>query len=235
MKKIKATLLLVEDDENLGFVTKDILEDEGFVVNLCADGEKAIKAFQTGKFDICLIDIMLPKMDGFTVAQIIKEENPIIPILFVTARSMKEDKIKGLKLGADDYITKPFDFDELVLRINNILQRSKQQKTTSELEEGEKEYQIGQYFFNVTNQYLELGNIRTSLTKKETDVLKMLCIHLNEVTNREETLVKIWGISDYFSGRSMDVFISKIRKYLKDDPKIQIINIHGVGFKLAID
>lgn len=235
MKKQEATILLVEDDENLGFVTKDILEEEGFAVKLCVDGEKAIKAFQSEHIDICLIDIMLPKMDGFTVAKIIKEENPLIPILFVTARSMKEDKIKGLKLGADDYITKPFDFEELVLRINNILSRSKQRKAVAELEEGENEYQIGDYYFNVTNQYLELGNKRTSLTKKETDVLKMLCIHKNEVTNREETLIKIWGVSDYFSGRSMDVFISKIRKYLKDDPKIQIINIHGVGFKLAID
>lgn len=233
MKQYNASILLLEDDTNLGFVTKDKLEEVGFYVKLCIDGEQAIKTIQNERIDICLLDVMLPKIDGFTVGKIIKEKDPLIPILFVTARSMKEDKIKGLKLGADDYITKPFDFDELILRIKNTLNRTKQQR--KKIEEGPKEYQIGSYYFNINNQYLELNGERTKLTKKETDLLKKLCENMNDIMNREEALEQIWGVNDYFSGRSMDVFISKIRKYLKEDEKIQIINIHGVGFKLAIE
>lgn len=233
MKQYKATILLLEDDENLGFVTKDKLQEAGYFVRLCSDGEQAIKTVQTDDVDICLLDIMLPKMDGFTVGKIIKEKDESIPILFVTARSQKEDKIKGLKLGADDYVTKPFDFDELMLRIQNILNRSTQRKKIRENEP--KEHQIGEYLFNVNNQFLEREGKRQKLTKKEADLLRLLCLNVNDVLSRDEALTEVWGVSDYFSGRSMDVYISKIRKFLKKDPKIEIINIHGVGFKMAIE
>jgi len=233
MKQYRATILLLEDDENLGFVTKDKLQEEGYFVKLCTDGEQAVKSIQTEHVDICLLDIMLPKMDGFTVGKIIKEKDERIPILFVTARAQKEDKIKGLKLGADDYITKPFDFDELTLRIANILTRSKQQKKIKD--NLPKVHQIGEYTFNVNNQFLERNGKRQKLTKKETDLLQLLSLNINEVVNREEALVEVWGVNDYFSGRSMDVYISKIRKFLNKDLKIEIINIHGVGFKLAIE
>ncbi len=233
MRQYKATILLLEDDENLGFVTTDKLQEAGYFVKLCTDGEQAIKAIQTEQIDLCLLDIMLPKMDGFTVGKIIKEKDERIPILFVSARAQKEDKIKGLKLGADDYVTKPFDFDELILRIQNILNRSNHRKEIRLNEP--KEHQIGEYLFNVNNQFLERNGKRQKLTKKEADLLRLLCLNKNDVLNREEVLEEVWGVSDYFSGRSMDVYISKIRKFLNNDPKIEIINIHGVGFKLAIE
>ncbi len=233
MKQYKATILLLEDDENLGFVTKDKLEDAGYFVKLCIDGEEAIKTIQTDHVDLCLLDIMLPKMDGFTVGKIIKEKDERIPILFVSARSQKVDKIKGLKLGADDYVTKPFDFDELLLRIQNILSRSVQRRKIKS--EEPKIHHIGNYIFHVNNQFLELDGVRQKLTKKEADLLHLLCLNINDVLSRDEALMEVWGVSDYFSGRSMDVYISKIRKFLKKDPKIEIINIHGVGFKMAIE
>ena len=232
MQEKKIHILLAEDDNNLGFVVQDNLKSNGFDVTLCPIGEEALKAFANNPFDLCLLDVMMPKKDGFTVAETIKELNKDIPIVFLTAKTMQMDKVKGFTVGADDYITKPFDFQELVLRINAILKRSK--LITEKEEEVVFSYDIGKYHFDIKNQVLKLGNVEQKLTKKETRILTFLCENMNDIASREQILKNIWGNDDYFSGRSMDVFISKIRKYLAEDEKIQIINIHGVGFKLEV-
>lgn len=232
MQEKKIHILLAEDDNNLGFVVQDNLKSNGFDVTLCPNGEEALKAFANNPFDLCLLDVMMPKKDGFTVAETIKELNKDIPIVFLTAKTMQMDKVKGFTVGADDYITKPFDFQELVLRINAILKRSK--LITEKEEEVVFSYDIGKYHFDIKNQVLKLGNVEQKLTKKETRILTFLCENMNDIASREQILKNIWGNDDYFSGRSMDVFISKIRKYLAEDEKIQIINIHGVGFKLEV-
>ena len=228
----KIHILLAEDDNNLGFVVKDSLKSNGFDVTLCLNGEEALKAFANGTFDICLLDVMMPKKDGFAVAEIIRELNATIPIIFLTAKAMQTDKIKGFTLGADDYITKPFDFQELILRINAVLKRS--QLITDKEEESVLAYEIGKYHFDIKNQVLKTTNFEQKLTKKETRILTFLCENMNDIASREQLLKNIWGNDDYFSGRSMDVFISKIRKYLAEDKNIQILNIHGVGFKLEV-
>lgn len=232
MQEKKIHILLAEDDNNLGFVVQDNLKSNGFDVTLCPNGEEALKAFANNPFDLCLLDVMMPKKDGFTVAETIRELNKDIPIVFLTAKTMQMDKVKGFTVGADDYITKPFDFQELVLRINAILKRSK--LITEKEEEVVFSYDIGKYHFDIKNQVLKLGNVEQKLTKKETRILTFLCENMNDIASREQILKNIWGNDDYFSGRSMDVFISKIRKYLAEDEKIQIINIHGVGFKLEV-
>lgn len=228
----KIHILLAEDDNNLGFVVQDNLKSSGFDVTLCNNGEEALKAFANQKFDLCVLDVMMPKKDGFAVAETIKEVNPNIPIVFLTAKSMQMDKVKGLTIGADDYITKPFDFQEFILRINAILKRT--QILTEEVEEKPEEYKIGDYQFDVKNLLLIHSSGKQKLTKKETRILTFLCEHMNDIAPREKILKSIWGNDDYFSGRSMDVFISKLRKYLSTDEKIQINNIHGVGFKLEV-
>ncbi len=230
MKDVKGNILLVEDDENLGFVIKDSLEEEGYLVNLAKDGEEGFRQFHSKTYDICLLDVMLPLKDGFTLAQEIREANADVPIIFLTARSLDEDKIKGFQSGADDYITKPFSVSELTYRIKAILKRTK----PADLHETQKDnFVIGKFEFDFPNQLLKLHGQEQSLTKKEAEILKLLCLNKNQLLSRDMALKVIWGDNDYFKGRSMDVFIAKLRKYLKDDPKVEIINIHGTGFKLT--
>ncbi len=225
----KSKLLYVEDDETLSFVTKDNLELHGYEVNHFLDGESAVDAFFNGSYDLCILDVMLPKMDGFAVAEKIRSTDPNVPILFLTAKSMKEDRIYGLRLGADDYITKPFSIEELILKIEVFLRRKFVSVSTND------QYKVGAYNFDYRNLILSLNDVERSLTQKEADLLKMLLDHKNNVVKRSLILEKLWGEDDYFLGRSMDVFISRLRKYLVDDPKIKLDNIHGVGFKLMIE
>ncbi len=225
-------ILLAEDDTNLGFVVQDNLKANGYGVTLCTDGEMALKTFADEKFDMCILDVMMPKKDGFGVAQTIRDINKEVPIVFLTAKSMQVDKVKGFMLGADDYITKPFDFQEFILRIESILRRTK--VLGGDDEEQVESYRIGDYTFDIKNQLLSHKKEDKRLTKKETRILSYLCEHLNDIAPREMILKNIWGTDDYFSGRSLDVFISKLRKYLSEDAKISITNIHGVGFKLEV-
>ncbi len=221
-----ARILLVEDDPGLGFVIKDNLTMKGYDVTLCADGDDGQKAFHNQLFDLCIFDVMMPKKDGFTLAKEVREKNQQVPILFVTAKSMVEDKIKGFTAGGDDYIVKPFSMEELCLRIEVFLRRSNGLSAT------EKAFRIGQYSFDFVNLTLHHPTGSKVLTQKESEVLKLLCLHKGRVLKREEILKSVWGDDDYFLGRSLDVFISKLRKYLKNDPSIEIVNYHGVGFRL---
>jgi two-component system, OmpR family, response regulator VicR len=225
----KSKILYVEDDETLSFVTKDNLELHGYEVDHCLDGEGAVEAFFANTYDLCILDVMLPRMDGFAVAEKIRATDPNVPILFLTAKSMKEDRIHGLRLGADDYITKPFSIEELILKIEVFLRRKYVSVSTND------QYKVGNYSFDYRNLILSLNENQRSLTQKEADLLKMLLDHKNNVVKRSLILEKLWGEDDYFLGRSMDVFISRLRKYLVEDPKIKLDNIHGVGFKLIID
>lgn len=225
-------ILLAEDDSNLGFVVQDNLKSNGYQVTLCSDGEMALKTFANEHFDLCILDVMMPKKDGFAVAETIRDVNKEVPIVFLTAKTMQVDKVKGFMIGADDYITKPFDFQEFLLRVESILRRTK--TLTRKSEETVESYKIGEFTFNVKNQLLSHPKEEKKLTKKETRILSFLCEHINDIAPRELILKNIWGTDDYFSGRSMDVFISKLRKYLAADDNIQINNIHGVGFKLEV-
>lgn len=223
----KMHILLCEDDENLGMLLREYLQAKGFNADLFPDGESGYKAFLKGKYDICVLDVMMPKKDGFTVAQEIRTVNADIPIIFLTARQMKEDIFEGFKLGADDYITKPFSMEELVFRIEAILRRYKGKKG--------KEvtiYRIGKFTFDTQKQQLMIGDKITKLTTKESELLNLLCQHINEILERNYALKTIWIDDNYFNARSMDVYITKLRKHLKDDPSIEIINIHGKGYKL---
>jgi len=226
MSEERYKILLAEDDLNLGVLLVDYLEGEGLEVKLCRDGELALEAFQNNQFDLCLLDIMMPKMDGFTLAKIIRSQNNKIPLIFITAKSLKEDKLKGYDLGADDYITKPFDEEELLWKIKAVVRRVKENKNFFRTEI----VTIGKYTFDFDNQLLVIGDKTRRITEKESDILKYLSIHRNHVIKREELLKEIWGKNDYFFGRSLDVFITKIRKYLKDDPDLSIENVFGVGF-----
>ena len=220
-------ILLVEDDPNLGLVLNEFLKMEGFSVSLARDGEKGFESFSNSKFDLCLLDCMMPKMDGFTLGKKIREINQEIPIIFLTAKSLKEDKLKGFDLGGDDYITKPFDEDELWCKIVAISKRSDFIQ-----EETETVYQVGAYEFDYENLSLSLdGNIKR-LTTREAEVLRMLCKEKKNVVRREQILTAIWGENDYFAGRSLDVFISKLRKYFAGDPSISIENVVKVGYIL---
>lgn len=225
-------ILLVEDDIHLGFVVQDTLKLEGFKVHLCKDGKEGLLQFNKESYDLCLIDVMMPKKDGFSLAEDIRKINADIPIVFLTARGEAEDKIKGLRLGADDYITKPFSSEELTLRIKAILKRNPLFKTDAR---EKAKYNIGKYHFDFLNFELQIGDQRKKLTKKEAELLKLLAEHQGQVIEREILANMIWGDDSYFVGRSMDVFITKLRKYLSDDPAISIINIHGVGFRLEIE
>lgn len=220
-------ILLVEDDLNLGFLLVEFLEQKGFSVKLYRDGQTAFSGFQNGNFDFCILDVMLPKMDGFTLAKKMKLLNPQIPIIFLTARSLKEDKMKGYEIGVDDYITKPFDEDELFYKINAILNRSNLSKPL-----GEDIFVIGKYHFDYKNQLLDADGEKRRITERESAILKFLCLSKNKVVRREQILTAVWGENDYFAGRSLDVFISKLRKYLSSDPLISIENIPKVGFIL---
>lgn len=226
MPKDTFHILLAEDDLNLGILLVDYLEAEGFAVKLCKDGELALKAFQANDFDLCLLDVMMPKLDGFSLAKAIRLKDKAVPVIFITAKSLKEDKLKGYDLGADDYITKPFDEEELLWKIRALIRR---------MPEAKKEAQtaliaIGNYVFDWSNQCLSLHGQEKRITEKESDILKYLCEHRNKVIRREEMLRELWGENDYFLGRSLDVFITKIRKYLKEDPRIEIENVFKVGF-----
>ncbi len=220
-------ILLVEDDLNLGFLLAEFLESKGFSVKLYRDGVTAFTGFQNGNFDFCILDIMLPKMDGFMLAKKLKVLNARIPIMFLTAKALKEDKMKGYEIEVDDYVTKPFDEDELFCKINAILNRSSLSK-----EAGDDIFQIGRFRFDFPNQLLEIDSEKRRLTERESSILKVLCLSKNKVIRREQILTAIWGENDYFAGRSLDVFISKLRKYFNPDPSIRIENIPKVGFIL---
>jgi len=222
----KAKVFLAEDDVSLGFVIKDNLEEEGFEVVHCQDGQAAMERFNKDEFDICLLDVMMPNKDGFAVAKKIRQQSDLIPILFLTSKSMEEDKVKGFQTGADDYITKPFSMQELMMRMNVFLRRTK--KMHSETRE---EYQIGNLHFSFTDLKLTSLEGAFSLTQREADLLRFLCRHPNKVLKREEVLMNVWGKDDYFLGRSMDVFMTKLRKYFKADPQINLETIHGLGFR----
>ena len=227
MNDDKLKILLCEDDENLGMLLREYLQAKGFVAELCADGEAGFKAFLKSKFDICVLDVMMPKKDGFTLAQEIRSANTDVPIIFLTAKTLKEDILEGFKLGADDYITKPFSMEELVFRIEAILRRTKGKKSRESTV-----YRLGQFTFDTQKQLLQIGEKQTKLTTKENELLALLCSHSNEILQRDFALKTIWIDDNYFNARSMDVYITKLRKHLKDDPQIEIINIHGKGYKL---
>ncbi|MBS1488062.1 MAG: response regulator transcription factor [Bacteroidetes bacterium] len=225
---MSAQILLAEDDPTLGYVIKDGLAHKGYTITLCKDGEQGINTFLQQPFDLCILDVMMPKKDGFTLAREIRERNSNVPILFVTAKSMLEDKIEGFRLGGDDYITKPFSLDELALRIEVFLRRSNGNVHKEEI------FRLGSFSFDSKNFILHHSSGEKILTQKEAEVMRLLCLHRERVLKREEILKTVWGDDDYFMGRSLDVFISKLRKYLKDDPNVEIVNYHGVGFKLEI-
>jgi DNA-binding response OmpR family regulator len=222
----KGKVLLAEDDLSLGYVIKDNLTDAGYEVVLCPDGQTAIDTFDKSRYDICLLDIMMPNKDGFSVAKKIRQQSDVIPILFLTARSMEEDRIKGFLTGADDYITKPFSMQELLLRMDVFIRRTRKMHADEVLE-----YTIGNMRFSYTELKLYTPPETFTLTQKEADLLKFLCEHANRVLKRDEVLLHVWGKDDYFLGRSMDVFMTKLRKYFKADPAVILETIHGVGFR----
>lgn len=229
MEKPKIKILLAEDDPNLGTILKAYLEAKGFPTNLCINGQEAYNTYLKESFNFCILDVMMPIKDGFTVAKEIRKVDKKIPILFLTAKTMQEDIIEGLKIGADDYLTKPFSMEELLLRINAIHRRT----YGDEMGDSEKTFfHIGKYTFDYARQILKLEDNEQKLTSKEAQLLKMLCDRTNEVLDRSEALTKIWLDDNYFNARSMDVYIAKLRKYLKDDPEVELLNVHGRGFKL---
>ncbi|MES2328518.1 MAG: response regulator transcription factor [Bacteroidota bacterium] len=225
----KNKILLCEDDANLGMVLKNYLELNDYDVTLERDGRLGLAAFQREKFDICLLDVMMPNMDGFTLAEEIRDVDPDIPLFFLSAKTMKEDIIQGYKLGADDYITKPFDSEVLLLKIKAILKRNEEENRISD----NIEFDLGRFHFNPKLRELKHDEMTQTLSPKENELLKMLAEHKNDLLPRERALKKIWGSDTYFNGRSMDVYIAKLRKYLKDDTNIEIVNIHGNGFRLV--
>ncbi len=231
MEKEKNKVLLVEDDTNFGQVLKNYLELHDFVVELVRDGILGLAAFRREKFDVCLLDVMMPNMDGFTLAEEIRNVDPDVPLFFLSAKSMKEDILKGYKLGADDYITKPFDSDVLLSKIKAILKRN---HDLYERNHAQVDFQIGAYSFNSKLRTLKIGAGAQTLSPKENELLLMLCEYKNDLLPRELALKRIWGSDTYFNGRSMDVYIAKLRKYLKEDSTVEIVNIHGNGFRLVV-
>ncbi len=227
----KPRILLVEDDSNLAFVLKDNLERKGYDITLCKDGVEGLSHFSKESYDLCLCDVMMPKMDGITMAERIRASNHQIPIIFISAKSLLDDKLVAFKVGGDDYLIKPFSMDELLFKVDVFLRRN---KSAAPAESPLSIMSIGQYQFDFPNLTLTYGNERMTLTMREGEVLKFLVVRKDQLVPREELLKQIWGRDDYFLGRSLDVFISRLRKYLKDDPKIAIENIHGVGFRLVV-
>jgi DNA-binding response OmpR family regulator len=232
MENTTCKILLVEDDPTLRYIIKDNLEQNNYLVDVAEDGEKAIKLFATGQHAIIILDVMLPLKDGFTVAREIRKTDEKTPILFLTARSMTEDRITGLTLGGDDYITKPFSMEELLLKIKVFLKRS--MVFSPKNSQFFHEQKIGSYLFNFSNLSLTFGNQQKRLTLKEAELIRLFAENPNKVLSRSEILKLIWGSDDYFLGRSLDVFISRLRKYLIDDPEINIVNIHGIGFRFNV-
>ncbi len=229
-------ILLVEDDQNFGDVLRSYLEMHEYDVTLATDGAQGMESYKQGEFDLCIFDVMMPKKDGFTLAKEIREQDQDMPIIFLTAKTMKNDVLEGFKIGADDYITKPFNSEELLFRIQAILKRS---QTKADPKEEIKEFMIGRYHFNYPLRILtfNLGGEdeeKNKLSPKEAQLLRMFAIYMNDILPRSEALSKIWGEDNYFTARSMDVFVTKLRKYLKNDENIEIVNIHGNGFQLLV-
>ncbi|MCL1943722.1 MAG: response regulator transcription factor [Candidatus Azobacteroides sp.] len=225
----KLSIMLCEDDENLGMLLREYLQAKGYAVDLLPDGDAGYKSFLKNNYDLCVLDVMMPKKDGLTLAQEIRAVNSEVPIIFLTAKSLKEDILDGFKIGADDYITKPFSMEELLFRIEAILRRVKGKRGKEATS-----YKIGEFTFDTQKQLLILGDKLTKLTTKESELLSLLCLHANEILERNYALKSIWIDDNYFNARSMDVYITKLRKHLKIDPSIEIINIHGKGYKLII-
>jgi DNA-binding response OmpR family regulator len=231
MSDTKATILLVEDDLNLGFVIQDALKRKGYAVHLCRDGKEGLRKFNEQPYDLCVLDVMLPQKDGFSLAEDIRLVNAQVPIVFLTAKSQAEDRIAGFKAGGDDYLTKPFSHEELILRIEAILRRT--HGRGDDPRERDR-FEVGSFTFDHRNLMLSHPTEERKLTKKEGEVLRLLCMHQDQVLPRELVLNMVWGDDTYFLGRSLDVFISRLRKYLKSDPNVAIVNVHGVGFKLVV-
>jgi DNA-binding response OmpR family regulator len=229
MKK-NLKILLAEDDKNLGEILKNYLDAKGFITTLSVNGEEAISIFLKEIFDLCILDIMMPVKDGFMVAKEIRKKDKKVPILFLTAKSMQEDILKGFQIGADDYITKPFSMEVLIMRINAITRRSSIPEKSLKIN---NIYKIGNYTFDNIRQVLEINSIEYKLTSKESELLKLLCENSNDVLDRSTALKEIWHDDSYFNARSMDVYITKLRKYLKEDSNVELINVHGTGFKLV--
>ncbi len=229
MQTTKRKVLLAEDDLSLGYVIKDNLIDAGYEVVLCPEGQAAIDQFNKDEFDICLLDIMMPNKDGFAVAKKIRQQSDVVPILFLTAKSLEEDRIKGFETGADDYIVKPFSMQELLMRMDVFLRRTKKMHSETALS-----FTIGKLQFSYTDLRLTVGKNDFNLTQKEADLLKFLCEHPNRILKRDEVLLHVWGKDDYFLGRSMDVFVTKLRKYFKTEKDVNLETIHGVGFRFNV-
>jgi DNA-binding response OmpR family regulator len=221
-------ILLTEDDENLGMLLREYLVAKGYETDLMPDGEAGYEAFMSKKYDVCIFDVMMPKKDGFTLAKEIRMVNTEVPIIFLTAKSMKEDIFQGFKIGADDYLTKPFSMEELLFRIEAILRRTKGTLATQDV------FQIGKYKFDTQKQQLSDGDQAVKLTTKESELLKLLCNNANKVLERNFALKTIWVDDNYFNARSMDVYITKLRKHLKEDASVEILNVHGKGYKLVM-
>lgn len=229
----KNRILLVEDDPNFGTVLKDYLSLNDYNVSLAKDGIEGLIMFKNGDFDICILDVMMPRKDGFSLAKDIRSSNKEIPIIFLTARTMKEDVLKGYQAGADDYLTKPFDSEVLLYKIKAIMQRKEVEKSAIDIDAEQFEFTIGKFHFNSKLRFLNIENQESiKLSPKENKLLKLLILYKNDLMPRELALSKIWRDENYFTSRSMDVYIAKLRKYLKDDPNVEILNIHGEGFRL---
>ncbi len=225
----KHRIMLCEDEESLGVLVREYLQAKGYDAELFLDGEAGYRAFTSSTYDLCLLDVMMPRMDGFTLAKEIRMVNPDVPIIFLTAKNLKEDILEGFKLGADDYLTKPFSMDELVYRIEAILRRA-----GGKTNKPQKSYELGSYVFDTQRQTLTRGETQVRLTTKECELLTMLCMHAGDILQREVALKSIWVEDNYFNARSMDVYITKLRKLLKDDDRIQINNVHGKGYRLIL-
>ena len=227
---IKSKILYAEDDETLAFLTKDNLEQHNYEVIHCPDGKSGLESFKNEDFDICILDIMMPKMDGFELATEIRKTNTNVPIIFLSAKTLKEDKLKGLRLGADDYLVKPFSIEELLLKIEIFLKRSQKNTPTQKTI-----YEVGKYLFDTQNFFLFNENEKIGLTQREADLLKLFLDNKNSVLKREQILTSLWGNDDYFTGRSLDVFISRLRKILVNEKGISIENLHGIGFRFSVE
>jgi DNA-binding response OmpR family regulator len=228
MEVKNATILLAEDEENMGSLLCDYLNARGYQTDLYPDGEKAFKGFCNKKYDICILDVMMPKKDGLTLAHEIRQIDSAVPIIFLTAKAMKEDILEGFSTGADDYMTKPFSIEELQMRIDAVMRRSR----NTQIAPDQDVFELNKYTFHYTKQVLTINNEEIKLTAKEADLLRLLCLNRNQMLDRNSALFSIWSDDSYFNARSMDVYITKLRKYFTEDPSVQIINVRGKGFKL---
>jgi len=229
MSSKKINVLLTEDDHNLGTLLREYLEVKGYTVTLAVNGKQGYERFASGKFDICILDVMMPIKDGFTLAEEIRQSDKDIPIIFLTAKTMKEDKLRGFSTGADDYIVKPFSMDELLMRMQAILRRT---LPGSDKPHKKELIPVGAFIFDFDRQILSLGGVERKLTTKESELLHLLCANRFDVLDRNYALNRIWGDDNYFNSRSMDVYVAKLRKYLSEDPEVELVNVHGKGFKL---